>query len=116
MKINDKKNPCHSCGAKCCTKATIGMGDVNPLMMDNLKWLIAHKNVDIGIEGKQYAIVLNEPCQYLDGEVCTIYDKPERFDICRSFSATDCDHHKPNADITILKSPEDITNYFNNRS
>jgi len=104
---------CDGCGAKCCKSVVLDQGHMNPFIVDNMKWLAAHKNISIAIDSKQnYAVVINEECQYLENDLCSIHDNPNRFKVCQDFGFDVCSRYNEQ-DGVILNSPQEIEDYLN---
>ena len=65
------------------------------LDFDNLRWYMAHKDVEIYVdEDKSWNLLVNNPCQFLDKNKnkCTIYkDRPEA---CRQHSPDECEMYR----------------------
>jgi len=107
---------CQRCG-KCCQFVAIPIPQPNildPRVIDYYKWLLAHRNISIGInEGGQWAIIVQDTCKhfsYIDKE-CKIYEY--RYNVCKEFSPNNCMNHKTGWAGTIYKTEEEFDKEVN---
>ncbi len=85
---------CQRC-ARCCEYFCIEVdAPENKADYDDYAWILAHQDVAIHIEKKQWQLMVHNRCQYLDPERgCQIYEKRPR--ICRAHVPGDCERdHK----------------------
>jgi Fe-S-cluster containining protein len=76
---------CHTCGGQCCRYFALQLDRPRSLEdFDNLRWYLAHSNVAIFIEDKDWYLQINNRCLYLaeDGN-CTMYHYRPK--ICRDY-------------------------------
>ena len=90
MKKQKKTVICHRC-SKCCNYICIEFDRPNERNdFEDLAWMLAHHDVCIRVEGKEWYLLVKTPCRYLNAEgYCDIYD--ERPKICRRYTPGSCD-------------------------
>lgn len=88
------------------------MGDVN-----DYAWILAHKNVSIHIEKKNWFLMVKSPCKYLSKGGCKIYDRRPR--ICRKHDPADCEfdmksEHEYDDAETVVACSDELIKYGKN--
>jgi uncharacterized protein len=84
---------CDKCVGLCCRYFALPIDNPESRTdFDNIRWYLAHENVVIFVEDKQWYIgVLNKCKHLLPDNRCQIYDT--RPQICRGYSSKNCDYH-----------------------
>jgi len=80
---------CHTCGGQCCRYFALQIDRPRSAEdFDHIRWYLAHQNVAIFIEGKDWYLQVNNQCHYLsqDGK-CRMYEN--RPQICRDYGWDD---------------------------
>ena len=74
---------CIECRGKCCGYVSIEIDEpTNKEDMDDIRWYLMHKNVNVYIdEDRDWFVEFQTPCEGFDRERCEIYD--DRPKICR---------------------------------
>ncbi len=85
-------SPCTTCTAKCCGYFVIEIDTPRSKReFENLKWILAHKDVEIYVEKKIWHMEVKNKCKYIDKDhKCGIYE--ERPLVCREHDVSDCEH------------------------
>ena len=97
----NKKNPCDGCDL-CCKYIALEIDtpeDKNDY--EQIRWYLAHKNVWVWIDhDDSWNLQFNTPCEKLDKQLCTIYDK--RPQICRDYSTDACERYGDGDSFKLL--------------
>lgn len=88
--------PCDACRAKCCMYFALQID--TPTTKDDfehIKWYVSHKNVFIFVDGGDWYLQVDNPCEHLGPRLeCTIYDRRPK--ICRDHGYNE--DHEPNCE------------------
>lgn len=106
-------NICYKCGARCCKYVIYKLSEPEDIIdIEELRWLICHKNVLLSIDNDQWELIFLTECEYLDpfGR-CRIYEK--RPDVCKDYSLDECEYLKPGdfGDI-VFRTLEELDDYL----
>jgi len=110
----DNPNPCGACKGTCCRSVSVQWQEpVSNSDWENLKWLVAHKNVHVykDYEG-DWLVEFISDCEHLDAKNrCTIYEK--RMDICREHPTEDCERFAEGEYYEIIfRNIKDVEKYL----
>lgn len=113
---------CNTCQGQCCRYFALQIDTPStPHDYDNLRWYLAHRDVAVFIEGKDWYLQINNPCQHLTAEfTCGIYE--QRPQICRDYGwdasgKTECHQSdKPCDHDHFFASREDLEAYLRERN
>ncbi|MFH0919869.1 MAG: YkgJ family cysteine cluster protein [Fibrobacterota bacterium] len=111
---NKLPDPCTSCTGTCCRSVSVQWEPPDTEAdWDNLKWLVAHKNVNVykDFDGDWLVEFLTD-CDYLDSNNrCKIYEK--RMEICQTHPTEDCERYAEGdyAEV-IFRNLADVDNYL----
>jgi uncharacterized protein len=87
-------NPCKVCKGTCCRSVSVEWNEPTcESDWQNLKWLVAHKNVNVykDYDG-DWLVEFISDCEHLDADNrCSIYEK--RMEICRDHPTEDCERY-----------------------
>ncbi|MCD6163434.1 MAG: YkgJ family cysteine cluster protein [candidate division Zixibacteria bacterium] len=83
---------CVHCSGKCCRYTLVDLPTPRSrLDFDNYAWYLAHENLAIYKDGKQWYLAINTKCRYLnDDNKCDVYEK--RFQACRDHTDDNCEY------------------------
>ncbi len=120
-KSSPKKPPvlnCQTCGGACCKYFALEVDRPRTSEdYDNLRWYIAHENISIFIDKKDWYLQVNTPCRYLTPESqCGIYNRRPK--ICREYGwntteETECHGSEPdNLHDHYFANPEELEAYL----
>lgn len=116
--LNKKNNPCLVCLADCCKEVAVA---INPPKSkadwDEIKWLVAHKNVSVYKDFENdWLVEFVTPCEKLNEQNrCTIYKK--RPSICKDHSFENCIKTDPhNYSKILFKNLEDVEKYLKKKN
>ncbi|MBT3690890.1 YkgJ family cysteine cluster protein [archaeon] len=108
-----KKLSCEGCKAKCCKYICVEIDKPEDKEdYEHILWYLVHKDVSVFIEGKEWYIQFDTPCNKLDEKyMCKIYDK--RPEICKKLSIENCEKHGAGEAYDVLfKNVEDFVKYM----
>lgn len=76
---------CRECGGQCCRYFALQIDTPRSASdYDNLRWYLAHQQVAIFVEGRDWYLQINNPCRYLAADYsCAMYER--RPQICRDY-------------------------------
>lgn len=85
-------SPCRSCSAKCCRYVALQIDTPKSKHdFENIRWYLAHKDVEIFINKRKWFLDITTDCKYLTkSHACSIYEK--RPEICRSHENYECEY------------------------
>jgi len=110
--MNNKKT-CKDCNGKCCRYIAIEI-DAPETKEDfeNIKWFVAHKNVNVYIdEDEEWHVEFITPCEFLREEnECKIYDN--RPEICKEYEHNECTFHNNYEEKHTFKTLKDVEDYM----
>jgi Fe-S-cluster containining protein len=108
------RRACVDCPALCCHDLAIEI--LRPRLredIDNLKWHLHFDTVHVAIRHRQWYLVVNGRCIYLDeNNLCTIYDR--RPDTCRDHNPPDCEKYGLWYHVWI-ETPDELEDYLKGR-
>ncbi len=85
------QNPCSTCHAYCCTTLIFPRpAPDNANKLDFYQYLLGFPDLEIGISGRTWSVIVRVRCHHLDGNRCAVYGKPERPLRCRYYDALSC--------------------------
>ena len=104
--------PCSRCEAKCCKYVAVEVDKpTTPHDFDTMRWMLAHRNVNVFIDERKWFLNIPGRCQYLGRDNrCAIYDRRPR--ICRSHTAGDCEVDGGFDCEYMFRKPEDLARYM----
>jgi Fe-S-cluster containining protein len=105
---------CVDCPALCCHDLAIEIE--RPRLredIDELKWQLFYDVVHVAIRRRQWYLVVEGRCIYLDdNDMCTTYeDRPER---CRDHNPPDCEKYGYWYDVW-MDTPDELEDYLKGR-
>lgn len=106
---------CQACGGRCCTYLVVQIPRPRSKVdIDEVRWWLAHHNVEVYIEDRQWHVQFYTPCRHLTSEGrCAIY--PDRFDVCRAHEAETCEMSSGASEEISFSSPEQFDKYLASR-
>lgn len=121
MKNIINKKSCEGCGAKCCKYVSIELDIPEELDdFENIRWYVAHKNISVYVEEDGFWYVeFRTPCEYLDGEKCSIHEKfttgkIKRPEICKEFNVEQCPQFNDYEELYTFNTMKDVDDYIEN--
>lgn len=86
-----KKTACDRCTGLCCRYFALPIDNPEEWKdFDDIRWYLAHENVTVFVEDKQWFLNVNNPCRHLDANHrCGIYEMRPK--ICRDYTTDACD-------------------------
>ena len=112
-----EQHDCASCDGRCCTYFAMELDRPSTQAdYDNLRWYIAHENINLFIEGRDWYLQVNNPCRYLTADKrCAIYER--RPQICRDYgqpgTETECHGAGQSEDHDVfLATLEELESYL----
>lgn len=98
---------CSRCVALCCRYFALPIDNPRTVSdYDNIRWYLAHENVVIFVEDKQWYIGILNRCKHLlPDHRCEIYETRPR--ICRGYSTKNCDYHGDEYQFDLLFTSAD---------
>lgn len=93
---------CSRCVALCCRYFALPIDNPSSAAdYDNIRWYLAHENVVIFVEDRQWYIGVLNRCKHLTSDNrCEIYETRPR--ICRGYSTKNCDYHGDEYQFDLL--------------
>ncbi len=111
QQVQQKKNPCEGCDARCCHD--LAMMIIKPRTradIDQVSWYLHFDTVQIFIRNHRWYLLIKGRCIYLTQDNrCGIYDR--RSERCRRHSPDTCERYTPYYD-TLLTTPEELRSYL----
>jgi uncharacterized protein len=107
---------CSRCVGLCCRYFALPIDNPDTAAeFDNIRWYLAHENVVIFVEDKQWYIGVMNRCKHLlPDNRCEIYETRPR--ICRGYSTKNCDYHGDEYQFDLLfTSAEQLRIYAEER-
>ena len=115
MPTREGHGDCTTCNALCCRYITIQIEKpTRKVDIDEVRWFLAHKNVEVFIEDGDWYVQVYTDCEHLTPENrCAIY--PRRFDVCRKHSVENCEASEGEIEAIIFRTTEDFDAYLARR-
>jgi hypothetical protein len=89
----DFQYPCQDCDSYCCKSLVFPYPIPSTYgSLDYIRYALGFPGVELGISDSQWYIILKTACSHLEGNQCTIYEKPERPLTCKYYSSMQCFH------------------------
>jgi len=109
----EKTKSCEHCNANCCKYVVIELDTPKTIKdFENIKWYVAHKNVNVFIEDDgSWNVEFLTPCSHLNSKTnkCTNYE--HRPKICREYDHDECTFHNIYKEEFTFKSIKDVDDY-----
>jgi len=103
---------CRRCNALCCRYIALPIETPDTKgEFDDIRWYLAHRNVEVFVEDGDWYILFKTRCKYLTQDnLCKIYDHRPR--ICRKYKTDNCELTGDDYQYEQhFKRPEDIEAY-----
>ena len=85
------QNPCGTCHAYCCTTLMFPRpAPTNATELDYYRFLLGFPDIEVGIAGQAWTVIVRTRCRHLEGNRCAVYGKPERPLRCHFYDAMNC--------------------------
>ena len=112
MAIHNSPENCVKCSGKCCRYFMLELDTPRSKSdFENIRWYLAHEEIIIYIEKKQWFMLVATPCRFLDAEnKCGIYDN--RPQICREHDPFDCEFDQAYSADQKFETLEDLDRYI----
>jgi len=107
------RGDCRVCRGRCCTYVVVQIPRPrSKVELDEVRWWLAHRNVEVYIADRQWHVQFYTPCRHLTGGGrCRIY--PRRYNVCRDHDAEDCEMSgSAYPDDASFRSPEEFDAYL----
>jgi Fe-S-cluster containining protein len=92
-KKTEKTNPCFACKGQCCNHVAVPID--KPTTKDDfgdIRWYVAHENVQVFVEEGNWYICFLSPCRFLSKDYrCRIYESRPK--ICRDYDPENCERY-----------------------
>lgn len=110
-----KKTKCKQCG-KCCQFVAIPIPQPNifdKMVIDYCQWIIEHHNMSLATDGKDWAVIVNNTCEWFDyiHNTCTIYEG--RYEACRALNPETCMANADNSEWKMFETVEEFNREVN---
>lgn len=109
----DGHGDCTACRGRCCTYIIAKIARPRTKVdFDEIRWYLAHCNVQVYIEDRDWHVQFYTPCKHLTrAGRCRIYEK--RFDVCRSHEAETCEvSSSAYPEEACFSTPEELDQYL----
>lgn len=103
--------PCDHCTAKCCRYFALPIDTPKTWEdFDHLRWYSLHVRISFFVEDGTWYLMVHADCKHIQSDqMCGIYeDRPQ---ICRTYSADDCEFDDDATYEKFFETPEQVWEY-----
>jgi Fe-S-cluster containining protein len=102
---------CEKCDAKCCKHIALEIDKPESKEdFEDIRWYVAHKNVNIFVEDGDWYIEFLTPCEHLNKDnKCEVYETRPK--ICKDYSEEECVFGDYKEEL-IFHSLEELDSYI----
>lgn len=98
--LSQYRSICDSCSSWCCTHLSVPFKTPTQFKdIDYLRYCLNFPGTQIVISDRGWSLLVKTPCTHLQDNRCSIYDQPERPQICRYYPEQDCYYRKTTAKV-----------------
>lgn len=98
--LNEYRNICDNCSSWCCTHLSVPFKTPTQFKdIDYLRYCLNFPGTQVVVSDRGWSLLVKTACTHLKDNRCTIYDQPERPQICRYYPEQDCYYRKTTAKV-----------------